>query len=474
MGQSGLHELDAVAQAAAVRGGEISPVELVEHHLDRIARYDAQLGAFLTVTAESARDQASSAEQRLTHGDLDALPPLFGVPTAIKDLSATTDVRTTFGSKAFEEFVPQREAHAVRLLREAGTISLGKTNTPEFGLSGYTDNDLVGPARSPWDTARTAGGSSGGAAAAVAAGLVPFAHGSDGGGSIRIPAACCGIFGLKPSRGRISNGPVGSDVTGFTIQGPLSWTVRDAAAMLDALAHPQPGDPYWAPPLPDGESFLQYAGRDPGRLRIGVYTDPGLDELAVDPEIMAAHTAAAELLASLGHEVVEIPNPFGDTLRDSFLGIWATQSLLMKTASEEQLRPLSKWWREIGRGLSAEQFLDAMTGTQLGSRRAVEAMDAFDAVLTPTLAVHPPAPEWFQEGDALLEAQRQTGLSCFTAAFNASGQPAASLPLGQSADGVPIGVMLAGRPAGEAALISLCAQIEAAQPWAHRRPPLFA
>ncbi|MFI6943029.1 amidase [Streptomyces sp. NPDC050418] len=473
MGQSGLHELDAVAQAAAVRDGDISPVELVEHHLDRIARYDERLGAFLTVTAESARDQAASAAQRLTEGELDTLPPLFGVPTAIKDLTATADARTTFGSKAFEEFTPEADAHAVRLLRAAGTISLGKTNTPEFGLSGYTDNDLAGPARSPWDPTRTAGGSSGGAAAAVAAGLVPFAHGSDGGGSIRIPAACCGIFGLKPSRGRVSNGPAGSDVTGFTIQGPLSWTVRDAAAMLDALAVPQPGDPYWAPPLPQGETFLQYAGRDPGRLRIGVYTDPGLPELEVDPEIRDAHTAAAELLASLGHEVVEIPNPFGNSLKDSFLGIWATQSLLLKTAGEDALRPLSKWWREIGRGLSAEQFLDAMSGAQLASRRAVEAQSPYDAVLSPTLAIQPPAPEWFQEGDALQEAQRQTGLSCYTAAFNASGQPAASLPLGRSAEGVPIGVMLAGRPAGEAQLIALCAQIEAARPWAGERPPLF-
>ncbi|WP_415950642.1 amidase [Streptomyces sp. KLOTTS4A1] len=473
MGQSGLHELDAVAQAAAVRSGEVGPVELVEHHLDRIARYGEQLGAFLTVTAESAREQASSAEQRLVKGERDTLPPLFGVPTAIKDLNATTDARTTFGSKAFEHFVPRSEAHAVRLLREAGTISLGKTNTPEFGLSGYTDNDLVGPARSPWDTSRTAGGSSGGAAAAVAAGLVPFAHGSDGGGSIRIPASCCGIFGLKPSRGRVSNGPLGSDVTGFSIQGPLSWTVRDSAAMLDALAVPQPGDPFWAPPLPEGETYLQYAGRDPGRLRIGVYTDPGLPELAVDREITAAHTAAAELLASLGHEVVEIPNPFGETLRDAFLGIWATQSLLMKTPDEESLRPLSRWWREIGRGLPAEKFLDALNGSQLAARRAVEAQDPYDAVLTPTLAIRPPTPEWFQEGDALQDAKRQTGLSCFTAAFNASGQPAASLPLGRSAEGVPIGVMLAGRPAGEHRLISLCAQIESAQPWGYRRPPQF-
>ncbi|MEV6105899.1 amidase [Streptomyces sp. NPDC051940] len=473
MAPSQLHELDALAQAAAVRSGEVSPVELVDHHLDRIERYGDRLGAFVTVTAESARDQAVQVERRLRRDGPDGLPPLYGVPTAIKDLTATAGVRTTFGSKAFDGFVPDEDAHAVRLLREAGTISLGKTNTPEFGLAGYTDNEVAGPALSPWDTTRTAGGSSGGAAAAVAAGLVPFAHGSDGGGSIRIPAACCGIFGLKPSRGRVGNGPFGSDVTGFTVQGPLSRTVRDAAAMLDALAVPQAGDPYWAPPLPDGETFLQYAGREPGKLRIAVYADPGLPEIEVDPQILAVHREAAELLAALGHEVTEIENPFGDTLRDTFMTVWATQSLLTKTAAEDDLRPLSRWWREIGRGLTAEQFLDAMTGVHQGSRRAAEALDPYDAVLTPTLAMRPPAPRWFQEGDALEEARRQTGLSCFTAVFNAGGQPAAGLPLGRDADGLPVGVMLAGRPAGEARLLSLCAQLEAARPWTENRPPAF-
>ncbi|NGN63268.1 amidase [Streptomyces sp. A7024] len=467
-----LHELDAMAQAAAVRAREVSPVELVEHHLDRAERYGEGLGVFLTVTADAARAQAKEAEQQVRDADPGQLPPLFGVPTAIKDLNPTAGVRTTFGSRAYADFTPAGDGHAVALLRAAGTISIGKTNTPEFGLSAYTDNDLAGPARSPWDTTRTAGGSSGGAAAAVAAEIVPFAHGSDGGGSLRIPASCCGIVGFKPARGRISNGPLGSDVTGMPVQGPLSRTVRDAAAMLDAMAVPQPGDPYWAPPLPDGESFLAHAGREPGRLRIGIYTDPGIEGLDVDPEALEAHRAAAALLASLGHEVEEIANPFGDSLRKPFMGVWAGQSLQMKVGDEDQLRPLTRWWREAGRGLSAEQYNDALYGLQTAARRGVQKMAAYDAVLAPTLAVLPHATGWFEEEGPAEAARRQMGYSCFTAAYNATGQPAASLPLHWTADGVPVGVMLAGRPAGEAQLLSLCAQIEAARPWADRRPPL--
>ena len=219
----------------------------------------------MTVTAEQALEQARAAAELARRRAAD-LPPLHGVPTAIKDLTSTAGIRTTLGSRPFARNVPDTDAHAVTLLRAAGTISLGKTNTPEFGQVCYTDNDITGPARSPWDQRCNAGGSSGGAAAAVAAGLLPFAHGSDGGGSIRIPASVCGLVGLKPSRGRVSSGPVAADAPGLSIQGPITRTVRDAAAMLDALAHPMPGDPYWAPPLPPGETFLGYAGRVPGRL----------------------------------------------------------------------------------------------------------------------------------------------------------------------------------------------------------------
>ena len=242
---SELHELDATDQAALLRDRQVSSVELVTHHLDRIARHDADLGAFVTVTGEQALEQAATADAAIADG---SARPFTGVPTAIKDLTMTAGVPTTMGSTVMRDHVPTADAHLVRLMRDAGFISLGKTNTPEFGLSSYTDNDLVGPARTPWDVSRNAGGSSGGAAAAVSAGLVPLAQGSDGGGSIRIPASSCGIFGFKPSRGRVSVGPAGSDWSGLAVDGPLSRTVRDAAALLDTIAHPMPGD---LRPLPD-------------------------------------------------------------------------------------------------------------------------------------------------------------------------------------------------------------------------------
>jgi len=254
-----------------IRSGEVSPTELVEHALARIAALDAGLGAFITVTPERALTAAADAEARLRAGG--DLPPLLGVPTAIKDLNNTAGVRTTFGSAVMADFVPAVDDAVVTRLAAAGTISVGKTNTPEFGFPCYTDNDVAGPARCPWDPSRLAGGSSGGAAVAVAAGMIPFAQGSDGGGSIRIPASINGIVGIKPSRGRVSNAPFGSEVTGLGTNGPLARTVRDAAAMLDAMAGPEPGDPAWAPPLPAGETFLGWADREPGRLRIGRYCE---------------------------------------------------------------------------------------------------------------------------------------------------------------------------------------------------------
>ena len=258
-----LHDLTALDQAAAVRAGEVSPTELVRHALSRIEALDAGLGAFVTVTPERALAAAAAADRAALRGG--ELPPLLGVPTAIKDLNNTAGVRTTFGCTVFADFVPTTDDAVVTKLAAAGTISLGKTNTPEFGFPCYTDNALAGPARSPWDTSLLAGGSSGGAAVAVAAGLLPFAQGSDGGGSIRIPAGINGLFGIKPARGRVSNAPLGSETTGLGVQGPLARTVRDAAAMLDAMAGPVPGDPFWAAPLPAGETFLGAADRAPVR-----------------------------------------------------------------------------------------------------------------------------------------------------------------------------------------------------------------
>ncbi|MDL4819535.1 amidase [Actinomadura opuntiae] len=465
-----LHELSALEQAAAVRAGEVAPVELVRHYLARIERLDERYGAFVTVTAEQAVAQAETMTGRSEHP-----APLSGVPTAIKDLTPTADVPTGYGSRAFADHVPGRDAHVVSLLRRGGMISLGKTNTPEFGLCCYTDNDLAGPARNPWDRARTSGGSSGGAATAVALGLAPVAHGSDGGGSVRIPASCCGLFGLKTSRGRISAGPDAAEVNGLAVQGPLARTVRDAAAMLDLMAVPMPGDPHWAPPLPAGETFLGHAGREPGRLRIGRYAKPAAPGIDVDPACVEAWEHASRLLEDLGHEVEDIPTPFGPEVSDFFITVWGVQSLghTVDADDEEKLRPVTRAWREYGRRIDGAAHAAAIAGMQRAARAAVEATARYDAVLTPTLAALPQPVEFFDEKDTdpLDNLRRQSAFSAFTSVYNMTGQPAANLPLHRTGDGLPVGVSLVGRPAGEANLLALCAQVEAAAPWHHHRPP---
>ncbi|MEU6750308.1 amidase [Spirillospora sp. NPDC046719] len=467
------HELTALEQAAAVRAGEVSPAELVRHYLDRAERLNDRYGAFITVTA----DQAIARAEALSNGAAASqhTTPLFGVPTAVKDLTPTAGVRTTYGSRAYADHVPDRDAHLVTLLRRGGMISLGKTNTPEFGLCCYTDNDLAGPARNPWDRARAAGGSSGAAAAAVALGLAPVAHGSDGGGSIRIPASSCGLFGLKTSRGRISAGPDGADVSGLAVQGPLARTVRDAAAMLDVMAVPMPGDPHWAPPLPDGETFLGHAGREPGRLRIGRYARPAAPGVDVDPACVEAWEHASRVLEGLGHDVEDIPTPFGPEVSDLFVTVWSVQSLgpAVEPDAEEALRPVTRAWRAYGRRMDGAAFAAAIGGMQRAARASIEATARYDAVLTPTLAALPQPVEFFDEKDTepLDNLRRQSAFSAFTSVYNMTGQPVANLPLHRTGAGLPVGVSLVGRPAGEAALLALCAQVEAADPWIRHRPP---
>jgi amidase len=467
-----LHELTALEAAAAVRTGEVTPTELVEHALARIAERDAALGAFITVTPERALDAARRAERRLrTGGDL---PPLLGVPTAIKDLNNTAGVRTTYGSAVFADFVPAVDDAVVTKLAAAGTISVGKTSTPEFGFPCYTTNELVGPARCPWDPDRHAGGSSGGAAVAVAAGLVPFAQGSDGGGSIRIPASINGLVGLKPSRGRISDAPYG-DVRGLGTNGPLARTVRDAAAMLDAMAGPVVGDPAWAPPLPPGETFLSWADRPPGRLRIGRTTESAVAGATPDPEVAAALDDTARLLEELGHEVEDLPaGLLGPEVLPMFERAWIAGATTLPV-TEDQAARMCALTRELrGRGLrlSARDAMEALFALRLFSRRYVQAVDRYDVLLAPVCTMTPRPLDWFTEdGEGAPDFERQKRYAAFTALYNVTGQPAVSLPLGWTDDGLPIGSMLVGRPADEATLIALSAQLEQARPWAHRHPP---
>jgi amidase len=467
-----LHDLTALEQAAAVRAGEVSPTELVEHALDRIGALDAGLGAFVTVTPERALAAAAAAEARLAAGG--DLPPLLGVPTAIKDLNNTAGVRTTFGSRVMADFVPTVDDAVVTALAAAGTISVGKTNTPEFGYPCYTDNDVAGPARCPWDPSLLAGGSSGGAAVAVAAGMVPFAQGSDGGGSIRIPASINGIVGLKPSRGRISNAPLGADVTGLGTSGPLTRTVRDAAAMLDAMSGPVLGDFAWAPPLPVGETFLQAADRPTGRLRIGRYLESPMPGIELEPEIAGAFEDAGKLLESLGHDIVDVPRGVvGPEVLPSFERVWALSGTLLPVPPGRvgELRPLTRELRGRGLAMSAQAAMESMTALRLFARRFLLATADYDVLLAPVVTMTPRPLDWFDaDGDGAEDFERNKRYAAFTALFNVTGQPAVSLPLHWTDGGLPVGTMLVGRPADEVTLLALSAQVEAARPWAHRHP----
>jgi amidase len=478
------HELTAVEQAAALRAGELGAVELVEHALRRIERLDPTLAAFVTLTPERAMDAAHAAEKLLVAGSSDGaeLPPLLGVPTAIKDLALTAGVRTTFGSVLYADFVPDVDDDAARLLAAAGTISLGKTAVPEFGLPPYTEPAGRPATVTPWDTGRLAGGSSGGAGAAVAAGMIPFAHGTDGGGSIRIPASVCGLVGLKTSRGLVSRGPAGGDPLGLSVSGPLARTVLDAAAMLDALAVPVPGEPFTRPDS-GGPSFVEAARRaQPGRLRIGRYVRPMLPGLAVDPACLAAHERASGLLSELGHEVVDgVETGIDPDFVAVFETLWAVlaHSVPVPPGAEEALLPLTRWWRALGSAVSGPEFLAAAQAAHNASRRIITAHRAVDVMLTPTLAQLPRPVGWFTDGgDPAEDYARQQAFTPFTAIYNVTGQPALSLPLGwtrPAADEptLPVGVQLVGAPGADRLLLELGASLEAAAPWADRRPPTW-
>jgi len=469
-----LHDLSALEQATAIRRREVSPVDVVDQYLARIAEHNDDVGAFITVAADTAREQARAAEGAVLDGA--DLPPLHGVPTAIKDLNNTAGLRTTFGSVLMVDYVPDVDDFVVAKLRAAGTINLGKTNTPEFGFPCYTQPAIAPPARTPWDLSRLAAGSSGGAGAAVAAGLVPFAQGSDGGGSIRSPSSVCGLFGIKPARGRVSGGPYAVNVTGLGVIGPMARTVRDAAAMLDAMAGPMPGDPYWAAPLPPGESFLGHAERDPGRLRIGRYVDPVVPGAVVDPAVHAAWEDTSRLLESLGHEVEDIAAPLTADLIPHFEIVWSLSAttLPIHPARAGELEPLTRWLRDKGMATSAQQAMSALITLQQHSRQAVASLSPYDVLLSPVCTLPPRPVDWFfADGFGAPDFERQKQFSAYTALYNMTGQPAVSIPLQWTADGLPLGMMLVGRPADEATLIALSAQLEAVQPWARRHPSMW-
>src|SRR3954452_10823476 len=349
---SELHDLTLLEQAAAIRTREVSPVDLVEHYLGRIERLNDEVGAFVHVAPDLARAAAKDAESAVTSST--DLPPLHGVPTAIKDLYLTADMPTGFGSAAFAPMEVGIDEAFVGKLRAAGVISLGKTATPEFGAPCYTEPEGHPPARTPWDLERSAGGSSGGAGTAVASGLVPAAPGSDGGGSIRIPSSVNGLFGIKTSRGRISTAPLSAEISGLSVHGPLARTVRDAAALLDAMSGPTPMDWIWQQP-PSTGTFLAACDKEPRDLRIGRYITPAVPGAVVAPECVEAYEHASALLEQLGHTVEDHETTFDDALIALFETLWAVEfsTLPVPPEAEDGLRPLTKWLRERGRKASA-------------------------------------------------------------------------------------------------------------------------
>ncbi len=460
---------DALATAAAVRAGAVSAVQVAKAHLERSERLGPVVGAFARLTPELALAQAAAVDAAVARGEVAA--PLLGVPCPIKDLNPVAGVGHEAGSAALAGNIAQVDDDIVGWFRDAGTVLTGKTTTAEFGLPCYTEPDVGPPARTPWDLSRSAGGSSGGAAAAVATGLAPIAHASDGGGSIRIPASACGLVGLKASRGRISSGRWREPGPGLASEGVLSRTVADTGLALDVLAGHGVGETYQVP-APRG-SFLEACRREPGRLRIGLLTTPVIAHAEVHPACLAAARSTAETLAALGHEVAEAPVPFGVESWQAFGAIWSVgaASIPLPPEAEPLLRPLTRWLREQGRGTSGVTYASALGALQRLTVDVALAWDPFDVILTPTLA-QPPAliGELRNDDDPAADFAAQTRFTPWTSVYNLSGRPAISLPLHTAEVGgriLPIGVMLGGRFGAEEMLLSLSAQLEAEVGWQH-------
>jgi len=473
------HELawiDATTQAELVRKKEVTPTELVEAAIERIERVNPQLNAVVAKLYDEARADARS---ELPNG------AFTGVPFLLKDLQAAyRGAPMTCGSKYLQDFKPDHDNALVSRYKRAGLIVVGKTNTPELGIMPTTEPKLFGPTRNPWDASRMTGGSSGGSAAAVAAGMVAIAHANDGGGSIRIPASCCGVFGLKPTRARNPLGPHFGDVmSGLVAEHVVSRSVRDSAAMLDATAGYDAGDPYCAPP--PARPFAEEVGVDPGRLRIA-FSNATLTGVPVHADCIAAVEDAATLLADLGHTVEEAaPQLNGEMIQKAFMTIWAAgnawtvDSLSFAVGRKpvpEDFEPVTWALIEMGRRRTAPDYLLAVQTLQIFSRRVAQFMESYDVMLTPTVA-EPPLPlgSFDSLPDDLMAGMRRAGrFAPFTPMCNATGQPAMSVPLYWNADGLPIGTHFIGRFGDEATLFRLASHLETARPWANRRPLIAA
>jgi len=470
-----LHHLTALEQWDWLQRREVSPTELTRHYLDRIELLDgtsaSTLGAFTTVSADAALARAAELEKV---GPTTA--PLWGLPLADKDLWRRAGVRTTMGSRLFEHDVPAASDDIVRVLDDAGAISLGKTSAPEFGLSSYTESLVSAPARTPWDPALGAGGSSGGAAVAVAAGLLPVAPGSDGGGSIRIPAAATGLVGLKPSRGRIPAGAGFTSLGGLVVPGPIARTVSDAALLFDALIAGGPyrfstGAPTW-----DGGAYLNAAVRGEGRFQFGVMTsspwDDGYD-IEIAPEASAALALAVRELDAIGHGIEEFALEPDPSYGPAFRTIWQAGAAGIPAEGEQLdlLEPLTRWLVARGRELTARQLHEALLALTVFERSVIRQFSSFDVVLTPALALTPRPIGWYDGNDAERNFDQQVLYTPWTSFINVSGLPAITLPVYQTDDGLPMGVQLIGRPGGEHTLLAIGTQLERRLAWHRRHPP---
>ena len=467
------HDLSALEQLNRLRRGELSPRELVDHYLDRIERLDSGpdgLGAFVEVTADAARERADAVE------GMPKVLALWGLPSADKDLVDRAGVPSRYGSRAFAEYVPEKSDELVDALDAAGAISLGKTNTPEFGMPSYTEPLAGRPARNPYDLTLGAGGSSGGAAVAVAAGLLPVAPGSDGGGSVRIPAAATGLVGLKPSRGRIPASPGFTNLGGLAVAGPLARTVTDAALLLDAMIGDGRLDYATTAPSWDGGAYLNAAVRGEGRFQLGVTTSSPWEtayELVVEPEAQDALRVAREHLDAIGHGLEEFRLQPEEGYAPAFTTLWqgGASGIPIEGEQLDQVEPLTRWLVETGRRIGARELAAALGWLTKYERRLIRQLSRFDAVLTPALAMTPRPIGWYDADDAMRNFGQQVQYTPFTSFVNVTGLPAIALPVHVTEAGLPMGVQLIGRPGGEDVLLAIGAQLERRLHWDQRHPP---
>ena len=472
-----LHDLTALEQWQGLQKGEIGVVELTEHYLARINSLNPTLGAFVTVTDDAARARAAEVAAQHSH-----TATLWGLPFADKDLQQRAGVPARFGSRLMADFVPTESDDLVQALDEAGGVSLGKTATPEFGLPSYTETLAGPPARNPWDLSRGSGGSSGGAAVAVAARMLPFAPGSDGGGSVRIPAAACGLVGLKPSRGRVPSASGVDKLAGLPVAGPLARTVADAALLLDAMIAPQGGRPNHLftlrSPGDDGGPLLAAAVRGEGRFQLGVMTTSAWDDaysIEISPEARASLALAVAEFAALGHGLEETALEPDDSYAPAFRTIWQAGAAGIPAESDEHeqlLEPLTRWLMHRGRALSARDLAEALAALSTYERSFIRQLSRFDAVLTPALALIPRPIGWYDADDGEANFAQQVQYTPFTSMVNVSGLPAIVLPVLETDEGLPMGVQLIGRPGGEATLLALGAQLERRLRWQVRVPAI--